>query len=220
VVPIISEAKVPFIGPFTGAEGAAPAVQTATSSTCARAYYDETDKIVEQVISTGGKNIAVFLPGTTRTARRDSRARRSRWTRRGMKISALGTVERNTVKVEDAVKKINAAQPDAGGDDQRLHVVRGIHQADEGRRAARRSSTNVSFVGSVSLAHRPGQGRPRRRHLAGRAVPLGDLGPGGEGVPVAVGQGGQQGLQLRPRWRGFLVAKDVHRGAAGAPART
>jgi len=30
-----------------------------------------------------------------------------------LKISALGTVERNTIKVDNAVKTINAAKPDA-----------------------------------------------------------------------------------------------------------
>ncbi|HEY1287939.1 MAG TPA: ABC transporter substrate-binding protein, partial [Burkholderiales bacterium] len=58
-MPIFTEAKVPFFGAFTGAEVFRQPFNRYIFNVRA-SYYDETDKIVEQVVSTGGKNIAVF----------------------------------------------------------------------------------------------------------------------------------------------------------------
>ena len=57
--PIFTEARVPFVGPFTGAE-LLRSRSTATSSTCARATTTETDAIVELVTKLDLKRIAVF----------------------------------------------------------------------------------------------------------------------------------------------------------------
>src|SRR5262245_21937402 len=110
-IPIFTEAKVPFIGPFTGAESLRQPFNRYIFHVRA-SYYDETDKIVEQVLSTGGKNIAVFYQDDA-YGQAGLKGTQIAMDKRGMKISALGTVERNTVKVEDAVKKIHAALPDA-----------------------------------------------------------------------------------------------------------
>src|SRR5258706_245819 len=71
--------------------------------------------------------------------------------RRNMKISALGTVERNTVKVEDAVKKISAVSPDA------VVMISAYTSIAEFVRQMKRAGSaaqfyNVSFVGSKALA--------------------------------------------------------------------
>ena len=58
-IPVFTEAKVPFVGPFTGAESLRTPFNRYIFHVRA-SYYDETDKIVEQVVSIGGKNIAVF----------------------------------------------------------------------------------------------------------------------------------------------------------------
>src|SRR5207302_11208686 len=58
-IPVFTEARVPFFGPFTGAEALRASFNRYIFHVRA-SYYDETDKIVEQVLSIGGKSIAVF----------------------------------------------------------------------------------------------------------------------------------------------------------------
>jgi ABC-type branched-subunit amino acid transport system substrate-binding protein len=58
-IPVFTAAKVPFFGPFTGAEALRVPFNRYIFHVRA-SYYDETDKIVEQVLSIGGKSIAVF----------------------------------------------------------------------------------------------------------------------------------------------------------------
>src|SRR5258708_16084913 len=72
-------------------------------------------------------------------------------TRRGMAIHSSGTVERNTVKVEDAVKSISASEPDA------IVMVSAYTSCAEFIRQMRKAGSgatfyNVSFVGSKALA--------------------------------------------------------------------
>ena len=71
--------------------------------------------------------------------------------KRGLKISALGTVERNTVKVENAVKAIAAVQPDA------VVMISAYTSCAEFIRQMKKAGSgatfyNVSFVGSKALA--------------------------------------------------------------------
>ena len=58
-MPVLTEAKVPLVGPFTGAELLRAPVNRYIFNVRA-SYYDETEKIVEQLVSTGNKKIAVF----------------------------------------------------------------------------------------------------------------------------------------------------------------
>ena len=113
-------------------------------------YYDETDKIVEQVVSTGGKNIAVFYQDDN-YGQAGLKGTEIAVAKRGLKISALGTVERNTTKVENAVKTIKRGQAGRRGHDQRLYLLRRIHPADE-KAGSGATFYNVSFVGSKALA--------------------------------------------------------------------
>ena len=71
--------------------------------------------------------------------------------KRKLELAARGTVERNTVEVKTG-RGHDDQGPAAGGDhDQRLQVVRGLHQGDEGQ-GANPTFWNVSFVGSKALA--------------------------------------------------------------------
>ncbi len=148
-LPIFTEAKVPFFGPFTGAQLLHDPLNRYIFNVRA-SYFDETEKIVEQLVSTGIRNIAVFyqndnygMAGLTGTERA--------MTRRKMKISATATVERNTVAVGDAVKKIGAAKPDAvvmiSAYTSIAAFVREMKKAGYGGQFH-----NVSFVGSKALA--------------------------------------------------------------------
>lgn len=149
VIPIFSEAKVPFIGPFTGAEALRAPFNRYIFHVRA-SYYDETDKIVEQVVSIGGKNIAVFYQNDG-YGQAGLKGVEIATQKRNMKIAALGTVERNTVMVEEAVAKILAAKPDA------VVMISAYTACAEFIRQMKKAGSaatfyNVSFVGSKALA--------------------------------------------------------------------
>lgn len=153
-IPVFTEAKVPFIGPFTGAESLRTPFNRYIFHVRA-SYYDETDKIVEQVLSTGGKTIAVFYQDDA-YGQAGLKGVEIAMAKRGLKISAVGTVERNTVKVEGAVKTLSAAQPDA------IVMISAYTSCAEFIRQMKQAGSaaqfyNVSFVGSVSLANALGK---------------------------------------------------------------
>ena len=148
-LPVTTQAKVPLVGMFTGAEILREPISRYVFHVRA-SYYDETDKIVEQVVSTGGRKISVFYQA-------DSYGEAGRMgtelalKRRGMQIHAVGTVERNTIKVEEAVKTIHASQPDA------IVMVSAYTSCAEFIRQMKKAGSgaifyNVSFVGSKALA--------------------------------------------------------------------
>ena len=148
-VPILTAAKVPLVAMFTGAEAFRNPVNRYIFNVRA-SYYDETEKIVQQLVSTGMKNISVFYQNDA-YGQAGLKGTELAMTRRNMKISALGTVERNTVKVEDAVKKINAVHPDGvvmiSAYTSIAEFVRQMKKAGSGAQFH-----NVSFVGSKALA--------------------------------------------------------------------
>ncbi len=148
-MPILTAAKVPLVGPFTGAELLRTPVNRYVFNVRA-SYYDETEKIVEQLVSTGNKKIAVFFQDDN-YGQAGLKGVEIAMEKRNLKIAALGKVERNTIKVEDAVKSINAVQPDG------VVMISAYTSITEFVRQMKRlgSSTqfhNVSFVGSKALA--------------------------------------------------------------------
>jgi len=148
-VPIFTEAKVPFFGPFTGAELLRAPFNRYIFNVRA-SYYDETEKIVEQVVSTGGKNIAVFYQNDS-YGQAGLKGVEIAMSKRNIKISSTATVERNTIKVEDAVKAINAVKPDA------VVMISAYKSCAEFIRQMKKAGSaaqfyNVSFVGSKALA--------------------------------------------------------------------
>ena len=174
-LPVVNQAKVPLVGMFTGAEVLRVPFSRYIFHVRA-SYYDETEKIVEQIVSIGGKNIAVFyqddaygLAGLTGTE--------IAMKKRNMQISAKATVERNTIKVENAVKAINAVKPDA------VVMISAYTSIAEFVRQMRRAGSgatfyNVSFVGSKALAD--ALGKEGVGVAISQVVPF----PWGTGVPV------------------------------------
>ena len=148
-LPIFTEAKVPFFGPYTGAQLLHEPFNRYVFNVRA-SYFDETEKIVEQLVSTGIKNIAVFyqndnygMAGLAGTERAMSR--------RNMKISATATVERNTADVAQAVKTIGKSNPDA------VVMISAYSSIAAFVREMKKAGYagqfhNVSFVGSKALA--------------------------------------------------------------------
>src|SRR3954464_483720 len=146
---VTTAAKVPLVGMFTGAEALRVPFNRYVFHVRA-SYYDETEKIVEQVVSTGGKKISVFFQNDAygEAGRKGTEMALSK---RGLKIHSNGTVERNTLKVEEAVKGIHSSEPDA------IVMVGAYAACAEFIRQMRKSGSgatfyNVSFVGSKALA--------------------------------------------------------------------
>ena len=148
-LPVVTQAKVPLVGMFTGAEILRAPLNRYVFHVRA-SYYDETEKIVEQVVSTGGKKISVFYQADS-YGEAGRKGTEIALTKRGMVIHSSGTVERNTLKVEEAVKAIHGSEPDA------IVMVGAYAACAEFIRQMRRTGSgatfyNVSFVGSKALA--------------------------------------------------------------------
>lgn len=148
-LPIFTEAKVPFVGAFTGANSLRTPLNRYVFNVRA-SYFDETERIVEQLVTTGIRKIAVFhqndayglagLEGVVRAM-----------DKRGLKVSSIGKVERNSTDVAAAAKTLLADQPDA--------IVQISAYAScaalikEMKKAGYTGQFhNVSFVGSKALA--------------------------------------------------------------------
>ena len=151
--PIFTAARVPFVGPFTGAESLRNPLNRYIFNIRA-SYFDETDKIVGQLTGQTLDRIAVFyqnddygkagLTGVERAMQK-----------RGLKIVATGTVERNAVDVAGAVKAIGTFEPQAVV---MISAYKSCAAFIKAMRAAGYNPQfmNVSFVGSKALAHETG----------------------------------------------------------------
>jgi len=174
-IKVTAPAKVPLVGMFTGAEALRAPMNRYIFHVRA-SYYDETEKIVEQVLSTGGKKIAVFYQNDG-YGQAGLKGVEIAMGKRNLKIDALGTVERNTIAVEDAVKKINAIKPDA------VVMVSAYTSCAEFIKQMKKAGSaatfyNVSFVGSTSLAS--ALGKDGSGVAISQVVPF----PWGSSVPV------------------------------------
>lgn len=148
-LPVITKAKVPLVGMFTGAEVLRVPFNRYVFHVRA-SYYDETEKIVEQVLSVGGKSIAVFYQDDP-YGQAGLKGVEIAMAKRNLKISAQATVERNTTKVEKAVQVLSAAKPDA------VVMISAYTSCAEFIRQMKKAGSaatfyNVSFVGSKALA--------------------------------------------------------------------
>ncbi len=148
-LPIFTEARVPFVGPFTGAELLRNPVNPYVFNIRA-SYFDETEAIVQHLTAMSVNQIAIFyqndaygqagLAGVERALKK-----------RGLGLVAKGTVERNTVEVKKAIEEINKAKPQA------VVMISAYKSCAAFIREMKKSGANptfwnVSFVGSKALA--------------------------------------------------------------------
>ena len=153
-LPAVIKSQIPFFAPFTGAEllrntGNRNIFHIRAS------YYQETEKIIEHVTTLSIKRIAVFyqddaygkagLEGVTRALKK-----------RNIEVVALGTVERNSIDVAAAVRKIKAAEPQA------IVMVSAYTSCAAFIKAMIAEGKhplfwNISFVGSRALARELGK---------------------------------------------------------------
>jgi ABC-type branched-subunit amino acid transport system substrate-binding protein len=152
-LPIFTEAKVPFVGPFTGAELLRTPVNRYIFNVRA-SYWDETEAIVQHLTAMSVNRIAVFyqndnygmagLTGVERALKK-----------RNLEIIAKGTVERNTVEVAKAVAEIRKADPQA------IVMISAYKSCaafikEMQKTGSKPTFWNVSFVGSKALAKEMG----------------------------------------------------------------
>jgi branched-chain amino acid transport system substrate-binding protein len=153
-LPLVNDARIPFFGPFTGAEALRDPFSKSVFHLRA-SYYDETGLIVKQLTSLDLKKIAVFYQN-------DSYGKAGlEGVKRALKALnlepvALGTVERNTIDVAKAVQDIAAARPDA------VVQISAYKSCAAFIREARKAAYggtfyNVSFVGTQALADELGK---------------------------------------------------------------
>ena len=203
-LPLINDAKIPFFGPFTGAEALRDPFSKWVFHLRA-SYYDETGLIVKQLTSLGLKKIAVFyqndaygkagLEGVKRALKP-----------LGLEPIALGTVERNTVDVAKAVADITPKMPDA------IVQISAYKSCAAFIREARKSGYggtffNVSFVGTQALADE--LGREGRGIMVSQVMPF----PFSTTTPIsreyldAVGKAGPEAQPNYSSMEGYLSAK-------------
>jgi ABC-type branched-subunit amino acid transport system substrate-binding protein len=147
--PIFTEARVPFVGAFTGAELLRSPFNRYIFNVRA-SYYAETDAIVELLAKLDLKRIAVFYQDDSYGKAGLAGVERA-MAARNMKIIALGTVERNSVDVAAAVKEISAKDPQAVV---LISAYKSCAAFIKAMKAARSNPQfmNVSFVGSKALS--------------------------------------------------------------------
>ena len=148
-LPAISDAKVPLIGPFTGAQSLREPFSRQLFHVRG-SYFDETERIVQHLTTLGVKKIAVLyqndaygkagLEGVTRAL-----------TKRQMKAVAASTVERNSIDVAKSLDDILKAEPEA------VVQITAYKSSAAFIKQARGKGFggqffNVSFVGSKALA--------------------------------------------------------------------
>jgi ABC-type branched-subunit amino acid transport system substrate-binding protein len=150
VLPIVSQNRIPFFAPFTGAEFLRTPPQPMVFNIRA-SYFQETEAMVERLVTEKGiRRIAVFhqqdaygqtgLDGVTQALQR-----------RQLGVLKSAAYPRNTVAVEGAVKTLLEAKPEA------VILVGTYEPCAQFIRQMRRGGSqalflNVSFVGSTTLA--------------------------------------------------------------------
>jgi ABC-type branched-subunit amino acid transport system substrate-binding protein len=164
--PIFTEAKVPFVGAFTGAELLRAPFNRYIFNVRA-SYYNETDAIVNLLASLGFSRIAVFYQNDS-YGKAGLAGVELAMAKRKMKIAATGTVERNTTEVAAAVTEIAKIDPQA------VVMISAYKSCAAFITAMKKANSNpqfmnVSFVGSKALATELGE--------AGRGVGISQVVP-------------------------------------------
>ncbi|PTT90456.1 ABC transporter permease, partial [Pelomonas sp. HMWF004] len=218
-LPLVIQAKIPFIAPFTGAESLRDPFNKLIFHVRA-SYYDETELIVKQLTQLDLTKIAVFhqndaygqagLKGVQRAL-----------DKRGLQPAGIATVERNSVDVAAAVKTLVPLGAEAivqiGAYKGCAAFIREARKAGYGGQFY-----NVSFVGTQALADELG------KDAAG--VVISQVMPSPFGATVGLVHDYQQALvktdpKAEPNYtsmEGYMAARvvvDALRRIGGRPTR-
>ena len=161
--PIATEAKVPFIGPFTGAEFLRNPYNRYVVNVRS-SYFEETEAWIEHLTKDLGISKIAILYQDDAFGRAGLDGVKKALDKRGMALVAEGTYERNTVAVKSALLTLKRAEPEA------VVMVGAYKPVAEFIKLARKVEfnpvfVNISFVGASALAK--------------------ELGPDGKGVVVS-----------------------------------
>jgi ABC-type branched-subunit amino acid transport system substrate-binding protein len=148
--PIASEAGVPFIGAFTGAEFLRDPYKPMVVNVRA-SYFQETEAMVEHLTKDlGVSKIAIFYQDDAFGQAGLAGVKRA-LDKRKMQLVAEGTYERNTTAVKGALLAIKKAEPEAvimiGAYKPCAEFIKLAHQVKFDA-----TFVNISFVGSDALA--------------------------------------------------------------------
>ena len=218
-LPLINEAKIPLFGPFTGAEALRDPFSRWIFHLRA-SYYDETGLIVKQLTELNLKKIAVFYQNDAYGKAGLEGVKRALKTQ-GLAPVALGTVERNTVNVSQAVQEIATKAPDS------VVQISAYKSCAAFIREARKAGYggtfyNVSFVGTQALADE--LGKEGRGVMISQVMPF----PFSTAAPIAreyIDAVQKAGGNAKPNYssmEGYLAAKvlaDGLRRAGKNPSR-
>jgi ABC-type branched-subunit amino acid transport system substrate-binding protein len=148
-LPIFSYEEVPFFAPYTGTEGLRVPFNRFVFNIRA-GYADETEKLVDWMVSQRKSRIAVFYEADSH-GQAGYEGVQSAMERRRLKIVSKGSVWRNSTDVAGAVKLISEARPQAvimiSSYKPAAAFIRAYNQTGE-----RPEYLNVSLVGAKALA--------------------------------------------------------------------
>ncbi len=148
-LPIFTEAKVPFVGAFTGAQSLREPFNRYIFNVRA-SYFDETEQIVAHLVQQGITKIAVFYQNDAYGKAGLAGVERAMKARK-LDIAATATVERNTTDVSAAVATLAKSNTGAvimiGAYKSCAAFIRAMKL-----KGAFQQFWNVSFVGSKALS--------------------------------------------------------------------
>lgn len=150
VAPIVSESKLPFFGPFTGAEFLRKPFNRYVINVRA-SYFQEMEKLASYLIDRKRfKKISCFYQNDS-YGFSGLRGIQEALARRGMTLVSTGSYERNTVAVMGALRDIYQAEPEAvvlvGAYTACAEFIKLSHNKVGGNTLF----CNISFVGTESL---------------------------------------------------------------------
>ncbi|MDJ0958237.1 MAG: ABC transporter substrate-binding protein [Arenicellales bacterium] len=153
--PIATQAGVPFVGPFTGAEFLRNPYKVNVVNVRA-SYYQETEAMVERLTSDLNITRIAILYQDDSYGRAGLAGVEKALAKRGLPLVAEGTYMRNTTAVKSALLTIRKADPEA------VILIGAYEPSAEFIKVARRIGVNplflnVSFVGSKALASALGE---------------------------------------------------------------
>ena len=151
VVPLCDKSKVPFVGPFTGAELLRNPFDRYVVNLRA-SYFQETEKLAEVLVDKKGlKKIACFYQNDA-YGQAGLTGIQQALERRGLTLVSTGTYERNTLAVAKGLADVAAGSPDAvvmiGAYAPCAEFIKAA-RANEAMKAA--TLCNISFVGTEAL---------------------------------------------------------------------
>ena len=208
-LPLVNESKIPFFGPFTGAEALREPFSKSVFHVRA-SYYDETGLIVKQLTTLGLKKIAVFYQNDSYGKAGLEGVKRA-LKPLGLEPIALGTVERNAIDVAGAIKEIVPKLPDA------VVQISAYKSCAAFIREARKAGYggtffNVSFVGTQALADE--LGKEGRGIMVSQVMPF----PFSTTTPIAreyleaVRKAGSDAVANYSSMEGYIAAKVIAEG--------